>query len=80
MCTATTRNPVNVTFLGTAFSEARLLALGYAFEQATGARKAPSETNPASWRCVEGSAFKPRSCARREATVVDRRSVPMRRL
>ncbi len=61
--TSTTRNPVNVTFLGTAYSEARLLALGYAFEQATGARKAPSETNPASWRCVEGSAFKPRSCA-----------------
>jgi Asp-tRNA(Asn)/Glu-tRNA(Gln) amidotransferase A subunit family amidase len=61
--TATTRNPVNVTFLGAAFSEARLLALGYAFEQATRARKAPSESNPASWRCVEGSAFKPRSCA-----------------
>jgi len=52
-----------VTFLGKPFDEASLLALGYAFEQATHARRAPSETNPASWRCVEGSAFRPRACA-----------------
>jgi amidase len=57
-----TRNPINVSFTGGAYSEATLLALGYAFEQATQARRAPSETNPASWRCVPGSAFGPRSC------------------
>ena len=60
---APTRNPVNVTFTGGSRSEATLLAVGYAFEQATQARRAPSETNPASWRCVPGSAFAPRSCA-----------------
>lgn len=56
------RNPVNISFNGTAYSEATLLALGYAYEQATRARRAPSETNPASWRCVPGSALPPRSC------------------
>jgi amidase len=59
---AATRNPVNISFNGTSYSEPTLLALGYAFEQATKARKAPSETNPASWRCVPGSALPPRSC------------------
>ncbi|HEV2235077.1 MAG TPA: amidase [Ktedonobacterales bacterium] len=34
--------PVGVTFLGTAFSEPRLIALAYAFEQATSARQAPA--------------------------------------
>jgi amidase len=57
-----TRNPVNISFNGTRYSEATLLALGYAFEQATKARRPPSETNPASWRCVPGSALPPRSC------------------
>ena len=33
--------PVNISFLGPAWSEARLLALGYAFEQATHARINP---------------------------------------
>ena len=33
--------PVNVSFLGPAWSEARLLALGFAFEQATHARFDP---------------------------------------
>jgi amidase len=33
--------PVGVSFLGPRFSEPRLLALAYAFEQATGARRAP---------------------------------------
>jgi amidase len=33
--------PVNISFLGPAWSEARLLALGYAFEQATHARIDP---------------------------------------
>lgn len=36
--------PVTVSFLGPAFSEARLLALGYAFEQRTRARRLPKET------------------------------------
>ncbi|MGX6448495.1 amidase family protein, partial [Patulibacter sp. S7RM1-6] len=57
-----TNDPVNVSFNGTAWSEATLLAVGYAFEQATQARKAPSATNPASWRCVPGSAYPARSC------------------
>jgi Asp-tRNA(Asn)/Glu-tRNA(Gln) amidotransferase A subunit family amidase len=50
-------DPIGVTFIGTAFSEARLLADGYALEQATHVRLAPSYTNPSMWRCVPGSAF-----------------------
>lgn len=34
--------PVGLSFMGPAWSEARLLALGYAFEQATHARKPPT--------------------------------------
>ncbi|MEO6155710.1 MAG: amidase [Thermomonas sp.] len=33
--------PLGITFMGPAWSEARLIELGYAFEQATKARKAP---------------------------------------
>ena len=51
------RNPIGVTFVGTAFSEAKLLAAGYAFEQATNVRQAPSFTNPSMWRCVPYSTF-----------------------
>jgi len=51
------RNPIGVTFVGTAFSEATLLAEAYAFEQATNVRLAPSFTNPSMWRCVRGSTF-----------------------
>ncbi len=50
-------NPIGVTFVGTAFSEANLLAGGYALEQATHVRLAPSYTNPSMWRCVPGSTF-----------------------
>ena len=46
-----------MTFVGKAFSEAALLAAGYAFEQATNVRLAPSCTNPSMWRCVPGSTF-----------------------
>jgi amidase len=34
--------PLGLSFIGTAYSEARLLGLGYAFEQKTKARKAPT--------------------------------------
>jgi len=33
--------PVGIVFMGPAWSEARLIELGYAFEQLTKARKAP---------------------------------------
>ena len=36
--------PVGVSFLGRAFSEAKLLSLGYSFEQATKARRRPVHT------------------------------------
>ena len=38
--------PVSISFLGPAFSEPRLLALGYAFEQETRARRLPVTTPP----------------------------------
>jgi amidase len=50
-------NPIGVTLVGAAFSEATLLADGYALEQATNVRLAPSFTNPSMWRCVPGSTF-----------------------
>ncbi|MDZ7778551.1 MAG: amidase family protein [Gemmatimonadota bacterium] len=40
------RLPVGISFFGTAFSEPRLLALGYAFEQLTRARRSPVHTPP----------------------------------
>jgi amidase len=36
--------PVSISFMGPAFSEPRLLALGYAFEQRTNARRLPLTT------------------------------------
>ena len=45
--------PVTVSFLGPAFSEPRLLALGYAFEQRTRARRLPSATPPLSGETIE---------------------------
>jgi amidase len=36
--------PIGMSFLGAAFSEARLLALGYSFEQATKVRRLPAHT------------------------------------
>ena len=38
--------PVGISFLGRAFSESRLFALGYAFEQAAHARRDPLHTPP----------------------------------
>ncbi|MEZ5288204.1 MAG: amidase family protein [Vicinamibacterales bacterium] len=40
----TDRLPVGISFVGTAFSEGRLLGLGYSFEQATKARRLPANT------------------------------------
>lgn len=40
------RLPVGISLLGPAFSEARLLALGYAFEQRTRVRRDPATTPP----------------------------------
>jgi Asp-tRNA(Asn)/Glu-tRNA(Gln) amidotransferase A subunit family amidase len=54
---ATTRDPVGIAFNGTAYSEARLLAFGYAYEQATQLRRPVSEINPSLWRCVPGNAY-----------------------
>ncbi|MCW3010432.1 MAG: hypothetical protein JWO90_836 [Solirubrobacterales bacterium] len=51
------RDPQGVTFVAGEFEEAKLLAAGYAFEQATRVRRAPSSTNPSMWRCVPGSAY-----------------------
>ena len=34
--------PIGMSFFGTAFSEPSLIAMGYAFEQATHARRAPT--------------------------------------
>jgi Asp-tRNA(Asn)/Glu-tRNA(Gln) amidotransferase A subunit family amidase len=51
------RNPIGVTFVAKAGDEAGLLGAGYAFEQATNVRQAPSYTNPSMFRCVEGSSF-----------------------
>jgi amidase len=66
-------DPIGVDFIGTSYSEAQLLADGYAFEQGTKARQtgpvyqqypgnptftgAPSETNQSMFRCVAGSSF-----------------------
>jgi amidase len=36
--------PIGISFMGTAFSEPRLIALGYSFEQATHARRRPAQT------------------------------------
>ena len=58
-----TFNPENISFTGTAYSDDTLLAIGYAYEQATQLRRPPSFTNPSLWRCVPGSAFMPRACA-----------------
>jgi amidase len=66
-------DPIGVDFIGTAYSEAQLLADGYALEQGLEARQlgpeymkaspnptfngSPSETNQSMWRCVPGSSF-----------------------
>ena len=71
--TSTTHDPVAVTFLGGANTDAALLGYAYAYEQASVsvnvgassdplARKVPSAINPATWHCAPDSVFAPRSC------------------
>jgi hypothetical protein len=66
-------DPIGVDFIAGSYSEAELLADGYAFEQGMKARQTgpaymqssgnpglsgvPSETNQSMWRCVLGSSF-----------------------
>src|SRR3954454_4085800 len=59
---ADTGRPINVTFVGRRYSEAKLVSYAYAYEQGTKLRRAPSEVNPASWRCVPGPRYNPDSC------------------
>ena len=59
---ANTGRPVNMTFVGRRFSEAKLIGFAYAYEQATKLRRAPSEINPASWRCVPGPHYDAQGC------------------
>src|SRR4051794_3377381 len=70
---ATTREPQGVAFTGTAYSEAKLLAFGYAYEQAAKVRRPPSEINPSLWRCVPGNAYtvSTRACAPGEPANAD---------
>ena len=67
------RDPVGIAFTGTAYSEAKLLAFGYAYEQAAKIRKPPSEINPSLWRCVPGNAYTvtTRACAPNETANAD---------
>jgi len=51
-----------MTFLGTAFTEARLLALAYAYEQASRQWRPPSAVNPSLFRCSMRDRPQP-SCA-----------------
>ena len=56
---AANRLPVGIAFNGTAYSEEKLLAFAYAYEQKTLLRQPVSAINPAVWRCYSGA---PRSC------------------
>ncbi len=50
---AASRRAVNVSFTGTAYTEAKLLAYGYAYEQATKLRRPASEIVPSLYRCAK---------------------------
>ena len=51
--------PVGLSFIGPAWSDARMLALGYAFEQTTHARKAPNYLPSLEAAAGAGSSFAP---------------------
>jgi amidase len=44
--------PIGMSFLGTAFTEARLLALAFSYEQASLLWRPPAEINPSLFRCA----------------------------
>ncbi|MGW3625795.1 amidase family protein [Streptomyces sp. NPDC000880] len=48
--------PEGLEFIGTAYSDAKLLSFAYDFEQATKIWKPPSEINPTLFRCVGATA------------------------
>lgn len=54
--------PFGVTFLGTAYTEAKLLSYAFAYEQASRLWRPPSAVNPSLFRCA-GPAGRPHSCA-----------------
>ncbi len=70
---ATGRAPQGITFTGTAYSEAKLLAFGYAYEQKAQVRQPPSQVNPSMWRCVPGNAYTvtTQSCAPHDTANAD---------
>jgi amidase len=45
--------PIGMTLLGTAYSEARLLALAYSYEQAAHRWQPPAQVNPSMFRCFD---------------------------
>jgi amidase len=51
--------PVGISFIGPAWSEAKILALGYAFEQATHARRPPTYAKSVESQPEIGAAFAP---------------------
>ncbi len=50
---ATTRRPVNISFNGTKYTEAKLIGFAYAYEQATHARRPVSVIDPSLYRCAK---------------------------
>jgi amidase len=58
---AANRRPVGLSFLGTAFSEAKLLGFAYDYEQASHAWRPPSQINPTLFQCAGSPA--PTHCA-----------------
>jgi amidase len=51
-----------MTFLGTAYTEAKLLAYAYAYEQASHEWRPPSVINPSLFRCAQPGK-QPQDCA-----------------
>jgi amidase len=58
---AANRRPVGLSFLGTAFSEAKLLGFAYDYEQASHMWRPPSQINPTLFQCAGPPA--PKHCA-----------------
>ncbi|MFG1704292.1 amidase family protein [Nonomuraea sp. M3C6] len=54
--------PFGMSFLGSAYTEAKLLSFAYAYEQASHEWRPPAVTNPSLFRCVQPGKWQ-RSCA-----------------